>query len=193
MSYITQKKIAAAFKTLMVEEPFSKISVTMIMTHAQIRRQTFYDYFPDKFALLAWLYDQEIGEQIDDNLNYVDWPQILEALFLYFDQNRQFYQNALSIKGQNSFEGYFMQHIRQLINHIIKQMITVHQLKLSTNYQKFLLNYLSGALVAFTSNWLQSRHPESVKQVTTELKITLTDTINGLLLRTGHLSTDLTN
>lgn len=187
MSYITQKKIAASFKSLMLEMPLTKISVTTIMTHAAIRRQTFYEYFPDKYALLAWIYDQEVGEYVDDNLSYTHWTLILEQLFQYFDDNRQFYQNALSIEGQNSFESHLIQHVRQLVNTIIKNMITNQGITLSANYQKFLLNYLSGALVTYTTGWLQERHPGSVEQVTTALKMTLTDTLNGLLLRTGHL------
>jgi probable dihydroxyacetone kinase regulator len=187
MTQTTQQMIATAFKQLMVEQPFNKISVTTIMNKTGIRRQTFYDYFPDKYALLDWIYDQEIGVYIDEHLSYIHWTQVLAQLFNYFDANRAFYQNALSIEGQNAFERHFIHHVHQLINRIIQDLASAHHITLSTDYQAFLLSFLSNALVAYTAEWLRSRHPQSVSKVITALKMTLTDTINGLLLRTGHL------
>ncbi|KRM24503.1 dihydroxyacetone kinase transcriptional activator DhaS [Latilactobacillus graminis] len=183
----TQQKIVTVFKQLMIEQPFNKISVTAIMHQAGIRRQTFYDYFSDKYALLDWIYEQEIGVYIDDNLNYIHWTQVLVQLFNYFDANRDFYQNALSIKGQNAFELHFIHHVHQLINRIIQDLADAHHITLSTDYRAFLLNFLSNALVAYTADWLRSRHPQPVSKIITALKMTLTDSINGLLLRTGHL------
>lgn len=189
MSAVIQKEIATAFKTLMVDTPFKQISVTLIMTTAGIRRQTFYDYFPDKYALLTWIYDQEIGEYIADHLTYPDWTILLEQLLTYFERNRVFYQNAITINGQNSFETHFNQHLHRLVQIIIDDLTQLHQLTLSPTYQQFLLDYLSGAIIAYTANWLRTEQPQSIQQVSTALQTTLTDTINGLLLRTGHLTT----
>ncbi|WP_424348963.1 dihydroxyacetone kinase transcriptional activator DhaS [Latilactobacillus sp. 5-91] len=189
MSVVIQKEIATAFKTLMVDTPFKQISVTLIMRTAGIRRQTFYDYFPDKYALLTWIYDQEIGEYVADHLTYPHWTIILEQLLTYFEDNRTFYQNAITIDGQNSFETHFKHHLRQLVQIIIDDLTQLHHLTLSPTYQQFLLDYLSGAIVAYTASWLRTDQPQSIRQVSAALQITLTDTINGLLLRTGHLNT----
>ena len=47
---------------------------------------------------------------------------MLAQLFNYFDANRAFYQNALSIEGQNAFERHFI-HRPQLINRIIQILL----------------------------------------------------------------------
>ena len=41
MTQTTQQTITTAFKQLMVEQPFNKISITTIMNKTGIRRQTF--------------------------------------------------------------------------------------------------------------------------------------------------------
>ena len=66
-SIITKKKIAKAFKQLLKTEQFDKISVRKIMEVADIRRQTFYDHFLDKYDLLSWIFVTELQEQIIDN------------------------------------------------------------------------------------------------------------------------------
>lgn len=50
-SIISKKIIANSLKQLMEAEPFHKISVSDIMVNCQMRRQTFYYHFKDKFDL----------------------------------------------------------------------------------------------------------------------------------------------
>ena len=50
----------------METESFHKISVSDIMLHCQMRRQTFYYHFKDKFELLSWIYREETKENIID-------------------------------------------------------------------------------------------------------------------------------
>ncbi|HDR8383991.1 TPA: TetR family transcriptional regulator, partial [Bacillus cereus] len=52
-SIISKKIIANSLKYLMETESFHKISVSDIMLHCQMRRQTFYYHFKDKFELLS--------------------------------------------------------------------------------------------------------------------------------------------
>ena len=55
-SIISKKIIANSLKYLMETESFHKISVSDIMLLCQMRRQTFYYHFKDKFELLSWIY-----------------------------------------------------------------------------------------------------------------------------------------
>lgn len=54
----TQRAIDQAFIELLKEEGFRKISVTAIATRALINRQTFYNYYQDKYDLAAKLSDR---------------------------------------------------------------------------------------------------------------------------------------
>lgn len=102
-SIITKKKIAKAFKQLLKTEQFDKISVRKIMEVADIRRQTFYDHFLDKYDLLSWIFVTELQEQIIDNFTYSSGKNILKELCIFFDDNKDFYRQLFLIVGQNNF------------------------------------------------------------------------------------------
>lgn len=48
----TRRLIQQAFKALLNEKPFNAITVQDITERAEINRATFYDHFPDKYALM---------------------------------------------------------------------------------------------------------------------------------------------
>lgn len=94
-SIISKKIIANSLKYLMETESFHKISVSDIMLHCQMRRQTFYYHFKDKFELLSWIYREETKENIIDFLDYETWENIFDLLFDYFYENQNFTEMLL--------------------------------------------------------------------------------------------------
>ncbi|HEO7119004.1 TPA: dihydroxyacetone kinase transcriptional activator DhaS, partial [Streptococcus agalactiae] len=102
-SLITKKKIAKSFKRLFISQAFDKISVSDIMEDAGIRRQTFYNHFVDKYALLEWIFQTELSEQVTDNLDYISGFQLLSELLTFFKMNQEFYIKLFQIEDQNDF------------------------------------------------------------------------------------------
>ena len=80
-SLITKKRIAKAFALLLEKKEFDKISVSNIMELSGIRRQTFYNYFLDKFDLIEWILKTDLQEQVTDNLEYISGLQLVKELF----------------------------------------------------------------------------------------------------------------
>lgn len=103
-SLITKKKIAKVFKKLVAQSGFEKVTIAKIMQESNMRRQTFYDHFQDKFDLVDWIFQQEAIEKIEDNLAYEGWQVIVENLFIYFEENQLFYRNVLLLKGKIRFK-----------------------------------------------------------------------------------------
>lgn len=120
-SLITKKKIAKSFKDLLKNDDFEKISVSMIMEYTKIRRQTFYEYFLDKYDLIEWIFLNELKEQVTDNLTYISGYQLLHEITLFFSANRQFYRKLFLIVGQNDFSSYFNEYCKQIIEKIIRE------------------------------------------------------------------------
>lgn len=114
-SLITKKVIAKSLKNKLNEKDFLKITVSDIMNDCQIRRQTFYDHFQDKYELLEWIFKQEITEIIEDNLTYERWDRIVLRIFEYFEDNQKFYQKALAFDGQNSFKEVITGYVYDLL------------------------------------------------------------------------------
>lgn len=152
---ISKKRIAKAFKTLLKERTFDKISVVDIMDLAGIRRQTFYKHFLDKYELLDWIFETELKEQVTDNLTYISGFQLLKELLLYLDANQSFYRQAFAIKGQNDFSSFFFGYCLQLLDKICNEETTKQGLILEKSYLDFLTNYHATALLGLIKTYLK--------------------------------------
>ncbi|GAF38995.1 hypothetical protein FC83_GL001632 [Agrilactobacillus composti DSM 18527 = JCM 14202] len=183
MSYLTKQRIATAAKQLISHQEISKISVTQIMQMANLRRQTFYDNFVDKYDLITWLYNDEISQIIHANINFQHWAQIISELCLYFDHNRHFYRQVFDNHDQNAPEYAIAMHIEVLTTAIITDLVHHAQIKLTTDYQLFLTTFLSSAVTHEINSWLRTATPRSAVQETDFLQQAVQDMANGLLAR----------
>ena len=148
-SLITKKTIAKSFVNLMDTVPFQQISVRMIMDDSDIRRQTFYDHFYDKFDLTTWIFKQDFKEHIQDYIGYDPIIKILERFLQYLKSNRVFYQNALSYHDQNAFE----ETLKEQLTFLIEQLIESRAEKNTRDIQ-VLSNFIALALVGIITEWL---------------------------------------
>ena len=120
-SLITKKRIAKAFALLLEKKEFDKISVSNIMELSGIRRQTFYNYFLDKFDLIEWILKTDLQEQVTDNLEYISGLQLVKELFYFIDYNKNLYKQIFNISGQNDIQNFFLDYCRQVVEKIIKE------------------------------------------------------------------------
>lgn len=152
-SLITKKKIAKIFKKLVGQIGFEKVTIAKIMQESHMRRQTFYDYFQDKYELVDWIFQQEAIEKIEDNLAYEAWQTIVENLFIYFEENELFYRKILQFEGQNSFQEYYTQHLKVLINQVLV-VKNRSEGELKESDRLFLEEFYANAFVSLTSKWI---------------------------------------
>lgn len=154
---ITKKKIAKAFKQVLEEKEFDKISVTDIMEEAGMRRQTFYSHFLDKYELLEWIFKTELQEQIIDNLNYISGLGLLHEVFYFFEQNRSFYRQLFLVHSQNDFQSYFQDYCLQMIVKIVAEYGQEHPLHIPKEEKNFFFHYHAAALAQTIKNQLQEQ------------------------------------
>lgn len=152
-SLITQKKIAKIFKQQVIEVGFEKVTIAKIMKASEMRRQTFYDYFQDKYELVDWIFRQEAIEKIEDNLSYEGWEVIVGNLLAYFEENQIFYRKILFFDGQNSFQEYYTQHLTALIHHVLV-LKSVENDVVKSEDRAFLEDFYANAFVSLTIKWL---------------------------------------
>ena len=140
-SLITKKRIAKAFRDLLATREFDKISIVDIMESAGIRRQTFYNHFLDKYELL----------------DFISGQKLLQELFLYFEQERDFYIQLFDIQGQNNFYDHFISYCRLLVSKILREygQIDID----SSAYTCFLLDYHSHALAEIVKAYVNKKSP----------------------------------
>ncbi|WP_179037943.1 dihydroxyacetone kinase transcriptional activator DhaS [Paenibacillus sp. URB8-2] len=155
-SIITKKIIANSLKQLMETESFHKISVSDIMADCQMRRQTFYYHFIDKFELLGWIYKEETKENIEDFLEYEKWENIFDLLIDYFHENQRFYRKAFKVIEQNSFNQYLFEHTQSLYIKIIDELLTDSQLEIPEESKQTLASFYSHGFVGTIKDWIEN-------------------------------------
>lgn len=148
-SNITKQAMAAAFKELLREHSFDKISVSDICERCHMNRKSFYYHFKDKFDLANWIFDTEFlelaqqqelevcGDSIDER-----WEG-LEAACRYFYNNRVFYGRLLRVEGQNSFTEHFQNFLHPVIRARVADLIDNGEIPDMVYY--FLVDGICGA------------------------------------------------
>ena len=159
-SLITRKRIAQAFIQILQEKEFEKISVSNIMERAGIRRQTFYNYFLDKYDLVEWIFKNDVSEQVTDNLEFISGLQLLKELSYFFETNRYFYQQLFNMNVQNDINQYFIEYCRQIILKIINEYTDTS--KLSIKDDDLFISYHSHALADTFKDFILNKNSEPI-------------------------------
>lgn len=159
-SLITKKRIAKAFKETLTKKDFEKISVKDIMGQAQMRRQTFYSHFMDKYELMEWIFKTELQEQIIDNLNYISGIGLLYEICYFFEQNQVFYKALFSVHAQNDFLSYFQDYCLQLIVKIVAEYSEQHHCSIPQPEKNFFFHYHAAALSQMMKSCLDDKQTD---------------------------------
>ena len=102
----TDRDINEAFLKLLQEKAFEKITVGDIIAEAMVNRSTFYQHYPDKYAVLETLQKQylelflEQQRQIHTR-NLLDFGSIDRLMASFFLKNKQALHALLTVKTEN--------------------------------------------------------------------------------------------
>ncbi|SHH99404.1 transcriptional regulator, TetR family [Sporobacter termitidis DSM 10068] len=149
-SNITRLAFAEALKRLMTKTDFGKISVKDIVDDCGLTRQAFYYHFKDKYDLMNWIYYTEAARFISTCGNVEHWMDGLADLCRYMQQNKAFYINALNTTGQNSFQEYLHDYIRDISISVIEN---AHRREFTEEKWGFVVEFISTACVGMMVRW----------------------------------------
>ena len=96
--------LAESFKELACTTPIDKITIKEITDKAGVIRPTFYNHFQDKYELLEWIIRTQILEPTKPLIHAGMVDQALILIFTSVKADGEFYQKAVRLEGQNSFE-----------------------------------------------------------------------------------------
>lgn len=117
MTYITRKKIAVAFTKVLVRDGFDRTAVSSIMRMAKMRRQTFYEYFEDKYAVAEWVVEDMLSAAIDQNFDYLRWEDIFDLVGYELDAKQAIFRQLADQRAVD-FVGRLAVHLERLVARI---------------------------------------------------------------------------
>lgn len=117
MTYITRKKIAVAFTKVLARDGFDRTAVSSIMRAAGVRRQTFYEYFEDKYAVAEWVVEDMLSAAIDQNFDYLRWEDIFDLVGYELDAKQAIFRQLADQRAVD-FVGRLAAHLERLVMRI---------------------------------------------------------------------------
>ena len=167
----SRRLIRSAFLELLREKAYEKITVTDIVTRADINRSTFYAHYPDVRGLVEEIVGEAINHstELADRLNireFLEDPMpFLRELTSYGSDNKELY----ALLCRSDFAQRQMEHLmRTLIDSALRSPAFPDQLRSSPEFRIHISFFVGGTLSLYTM-WLQGELDCSVEDITSQL------------------------
>lgn len=157
----SQQWLSDSLVALMEEKPFSQITVMDICKHADLSRQTFYNFFKSKEEILRFCLQQKYEEQFYKyrSRQTLSVSEMTEAFSHVLTEN----EKLLSAMIKNDLDGIIFDEISKCISLFANRFVSVERNNELFPYSKALL---SGALAHLLVYWFKQENPISSKQLT---------------------------
>lgn len=155
-SNITKQALANAFKELMLEKSFTRITINDICSKCNLNRKSFYYHFKDKYELLNWIFYVDffsihIEKEIDSEVFFLE-------LCTYLYNNRCFYRKAFAIEDYNNFKNCLQKNICILVKKGLRKYFSNEEIT------EFDVTFMADGFVCSIERWLIEVECESPKQ-----------------------------
>lgn len=162
-SNITKRALANSLKSLMSQQPFSKISIGDICDKCEMNRKSLYYHFRDKYDLVNWTFENEFVAYIRCKKCDTVWD-VFDELCYYLYDNRTFYRNAFEVDGQNSFSEYFLNFAQNLFADWFAKSSDDAELI------EFQASLMSQATKSVIHNWLMNKESINPQEFSSKVK-----------------------
>ncbi|HAF27277.1 MAG TPA: TetR family transcriptional regulator [Lachnospiraceae bacterium] len=115
-----EEKLIESFKTLVMEKPFEKITVSDITDGAGVIRTTFYNHFHDKYEVIERIINKELLNPIEPLLMNELIKEALMLVFINLEKEKPFYRKLLNTEGQNSLADIVRECVYEKIEMLIR-------------------------------------------------------------------------
>ena len=102
----TKMLLINSVKELLLETPFEKITVKMIVENCNVTRQTFYNHFFDKFELVNLIFKECVDNVTPSISVNTPWEIVLGKMLEAMVKDRPIYRNVIRCSEQNSLQNY---------------------------------------------------------------------------------------
>ena len=167
----SRRLIRSAFLELLREKPCEKITVTDIVTAADINRSTFYAHYPDVRGLVEEIVGEAINHstELADSLNireFLSDPMpFLRELTSYGTDNQELY----TLLCRSEFAQRQMEHLKHtLIDSALRSPAFPESIRHSPEFRIHISFFVGGTLTLYTM-WLQGELDCTVEDITRHL------------------------
>ena len=181
MSQTTKKAFAASLKKLLSNKTLDNITVKDIAQDCEVQRQTFYYHFQDIYALIEWIYLNEITKAINDKKTYATWNQGFYQLFQYISENKSFVINTYRSIKHEDLEKYIYEGSYALLWGVVEeQSLGLH---VNECYKKFITNFYKYSFAGILLDWIRDGMKDDPKKIIINIDIMICGNIKNALIK----------
>lgn len=152
---ITQRAIVSAFKEMLKDTPFNKITIGSLAEKTGINRQTFYYNFHDIYDLTLFMLEDELLPLIDGE---TDFSTCMLRIYDYFVSQRQMLLNIyrhIEIREINY-------RLEPVLKNVAETMVdaAITDFPLSAEDRQVALRFTALMISEFISRWIALGAPE---------------------------------
>ena len=189
MSQFTKKAIIASFLRLLEDRPLDKITVKDIIEDCDVSRGTFYYYFPDIYALVETVFEEECARLLKENpIGDSFWQEgFLKATELAKASKRRLY-HAYNAINHEKMEEYLYQVVYHLLFTYVDQQ--AQGLSAAKRDQELVCMFYTNALVSLISRWINHGMKEDAAEYIREMGRLFSGNIRTVLERCSQPSAE---
>lgn len=181
-TYNTKKSLSESLKRAMGKKPFSKITVSEIISDCDVNRKTFYYHFEDIYALLKWMFEEEAIEVVKHFDLLVDYEEAIHFVMQYVDENDYIISCAYNSIGRDEMKRFFCADFESVVTSVIDSAEKNLNKSIDPDFKAYIAKFYTEALSGMLIDWVTEREKYDREKVVKYLT-----SIIGLALKSMEL------
>ena len=181
MSQVTKRALEASLKSLLLQKPLSKITVTDITEDCGINRMTFYYHFKDIYDLVEWCCQEDASRALAGKKTYETWQQGLLQIFEAVRENKPFILNVYRSVSREQVENYLYKVTYALLDGVVEEQ--ARGMSVRQEDKAFLATLYQYMFVGLMLDWIKSDMKEDPQAIVSRLELAIHGNIRAALER----------
>lgn len=156
-TYNTKKLISETLKSIMRKKPFSKITVSEIISECGVNRKTFYYHFEDIYALLKWMLEEEAIEVVKHFDLLVDYEEAIRFVMRYVDENEYIISCAYDSIGRDEMKRFFYKDFVGVVASVIDAAEANFKNKIDPDFKEYVAKFYTEAISGMLIDWVKEK------------------------------------
>ena len=143
--------------------PFDKITIKEITDNCGVSQRTFYNYFTDKYDLIAWRYSQSVGESFEKTMRQgTGYYEMQLRCILTMDSVSSYFTNiAKNTHGVDSFKNHMLRYNCELFGAWVAEKTGAAGIDGLDPHLRFSIRHYQSWAIDAMKEWLAQGRPAS--------------------------------
>lgn len=177
----TCKSIVEAFKELLKEKDYEKISISDITRRAEINRKTFYYHFKDIHDLVVWTFDNEAIEHMRKFDMVTDYKEAIKFIMDYLEENEAFVSKIARGVAVGELRTFLYKDLYETTLTVVKNINSMRKEPLNDDFIRFVSEFYTEAIAGALMHWAIDPTIRDRKKMTAYLETIMGATIRQML------------